>query len=295
MKKSFGVVVLSFLVFLSVNCCNEIKAEDTYCRTKYPVVLVHGLGFRDDAHLVKYWGKIDKHLKKRGARVILAHQQAYASHRDNALLIKKEIEKFLKENPSYKKVNIIAHSKGGIESRYMITKLNMADRVASLTTLATPHRGSSIADIVMGKIKSDRKIIVKLINMMAKLLGDKKPDSYDAGLQLTTEYMKIFNRDVPDMKNVYYQSYAAEIDRNFPNPFWRKLRKVLNKYEGPNDSLVSIKSAVWGDFRGVVKCNGKPLVSHADIIGMHIITGEFCFKADHFFQELVHRLREMGY
>jgi triacylglycerol lipase len=295
MKKSYRVALLSFLIFVSSDCNSEIKAKDTYCRTRYPLVLVHGLGFRDDARLVKYWGKVVKHLKKRGARVILTHQQAYASHRDNAILIKKEIERFLASHPEYKKINIIAHSKGGLESRYMISKLEMADKVASLTTIATPHRGSSIADIVMGRIKSDRKIIVKLVNGVAKLLGDKKPDSYDAGLQLTTGYMKIFNREVPDSKEVYYQSYAAEIDRNYPNPLWRKLWKELKKHEGPNDGLVSRKSAVWGDFQGVVKDNGKTRVSHADIIGMHIVTGVFTFREELFFEGLVHRLKVMGY
>jgi triacylglycerol esterase/lipase EstA (alpha/beta hydrolase family) len=295
MKKPYIILILLSTLFLSIHCSCKVKASDTYCRTRYPVVLVHGLGFRDDALLIKYWGKIPEHLRKRGARVILTHQQAYASHRDNALIIKKEIQKFLRDNPSYKKVNIIAHSKGGIESRYMITKLNMADKVASLTTLATPHRGSSIADIVMGRITSEKKLIVKLVNGIAKLLGDKKPDSYDAGIQLTTGYMKLFNSQVPDMKSVYYQSYAAEIDRTYPNPLWRKLWKVLKKYEGPNDGLVSKTSAAWGDFRGVVKDHGKPRVSHADIIGLHIVTGLFSFKEELFFEELVHRLKDMGY
>jgi triacylglycerol lipase len=295
MKKTYRVIILLFFVLFSINCCTEIKAGDTYCKTRYPVVLVHGLGFRDDARLLKYWGKVPKHLKMKGAKVILARQQAYASHRDNALLIKKEIETFLRDNPAYKKVNIIAHSKGGIESRYMITKLDMAKKVASLTTIATPHRGSSIADIVMGKIKSDRQIIVKLVNGIAKLLGDTQPDSYDAGLELTTGYMRIFNKDVPDIKSVYYQSYAAKIDRHYPNPLWRKLWKTLKKHEGPNDGLVSKKSAVWGDFRGVVKDHGKPRVSHADITGMHIFTGVYSFHEEIFFEKLVHRLKEMGY
>lgn len=295
MKKSYQIFFILFILFLSTGCSSEIKANDAYCKTRYPIVLVHGLGFRDDALLVKYWGPIGKHLQQKGARVILARQQAYASHRNNAILIKKEIEKFLKEHPEYQKVNIIAHSKGGLESRYMITKLNMAHKVASLTTVATPHRGSSIADIVMGKIKSDKKIIVKLINLLAKILGDKKPDSYDAGLQLTTGYMKNFNREVLDMKGVYYQSYAAEIDRYYPNPVWRKLWEVLKKHEGPNDSLVSTKSAVWGDFQGVVKLNGKSQVSHADIVGLHIVTGVYSFKEALFFEKVVHRLKEMGY
>ena len=50
-----------------------------------------------------------------------------------------------------KKIHIIAHSMGGLDSRYMISKLGMADRVLSLTTISTPHHGSPIADITVAR------------------------------------------------------------------------------------------------------------------------------------------------
>ena len=43
------------------------------------------------------------------------------------------------------KVNIIAHSKGGLDSRWAISKLGLAPHVASLTTINTPHRGCVFA------------------------------------------------------------------------------------------------------------------------------------------------------
>ena len=44
------------------------------------------------------------------------------------------------------KVHIIAHSMGGLDARHMIVDLGMADKVASLTTIGTPHRGTILAD-----------------------------------------------------------------------------------------------------------------------------------------------------
>ena len=58
MKKLHITVILLSSIFLSIHCSCKVRAEDTYCNTRYPIVLVHGLGFRDDAPLIKYWGKI---------------------------------------------------------------------------------------------------------------------------------------------------------------------------------------------------------------------------------------------
>src|SRR5207245_6473457 len=43
-------------------------------------------------------------------------------------------------------VNLIAHSMGGLDARYMITHLGMAEHVRSLTTVSTPHRGTYLVD-----------------------------------------------------------------------------------------------------------------------------------------------------
>jgi triacylglycerol lipase len=44
------------------------------------------------------------------------------------------------------RVNVIAHSMGGLDARYAISRLGLDARVASLTTIGTPHRGTPIAD-----------------------------------------------------------------------------------------------------------------------------------------------------
>jgi triacylglycerol lipase len=46
-----------------------------------------------------------------------------------------------------RKVHLIAHSQGGVDSRVLVTDLGYADRVASLTTISTPHRGTAVADV----------------------------------------------------------------------------------------------------------------------------------------------------
>lgn len=58
---------------------------------------------------------------------------------DNAAAIAKVVDTALSEN-NCEKVNIIAHSKGGLDCRYLITSMGYANKVASLTTINTPHR-----------------------------------------------------------------------------------------------------------------------------------------------------------
>lgn len=298
--KKKNILILFSIIFF--NTCMSggsaknipVERDRDYCKTKYPVLLVHGLGFRDDNVIIRYWGKIVDHLKKKGAAVILSRQQAYSSHEDNAKLIQASIMKFFDKHPEYEKVNIIAHSKGGIESRYMISMLGMEGRVASLTTLATPHRGSKVADEIMNKVGSERNSIVKIINALALLAGDPVPDAYDAGQELTTTFMENFNKAVRDKDGVLYQSYTGIIDGEYPNPLWRKLWENHNRLDGPNDGLVSLRSAKWGEFRGIVTHKNRNVVSHADIIGMHQVTGVFDFIEEDFMAEVVHELKVKG-
>ena len=105
-------------------------------------VMLHGIGFRDLRYF-NYWGRIPKELAENGAVVYYGHQQAWGTIEDNAQIIREKILEILSENHC-DKVNIIAHSKGGLDARYLISGLHMENQVASLTTVSTPHRGSEL-------------------------------------------------------------------------------------------------------------------------------------------------------
>lgn len=277
----------------NTGCISNRKNNNDYCSTKYPVILVHGVAFRDETFFIKYWGDIPSILEQSGAKVFTGKQQAYGTIKNNAQQLKERVDEVLKITGSGK-VNIIAHSRGGLESRYMITMLGMENKVASLTTLATPHRGSTIADFII-KLTADKKQLAVVFDFYARVIGDDDPESFNAASELTTVKMESFNNQVKDSKSVYYQSYAAAIDENFFNPLWKAMNDRIAEIEGANDGLVSVKSAKWGKFRGVVNCDGKPLVTHADIFGMHFLSGENCFDAGEFVRNIVHELKESGY
>jgi triacylglycerol lipase len=287
--------IIICLIFLAINGCSTLpnKSDPGYCAVQYPVVLVHGIGFRDKTILGKYWGKTPEALKAHGAHVFSGGQDAYGVIAVNAEFLKKQILAVLAKTGA-KKVNIIAHSRGGIEARYMISRLDMQDSIASLTTISTPHHGSSMADVVMNEIK-DKNILPSVIDFFASILGDSNPASYNAGKELTRSFMKEFNRTVADAPGIYYQSYAGEINDEIGNPMWKMMYGIVKKYEGPNDGLVSLDSAKWGTFKGVMSCDGQARVSHADEVGLHALSGMFCFDAEDFYLNIVHELKMMGY
>ena len=269
------------------------RVENAVCKTRYPVVMVHGIFFRDWQFL-NYWGRIPRTLKKNGAHIYYGGQQSSRSVADSAAELRSEILRILQETGA-PKVNIIAHSKGGLDSRYAISRLGMADYVASLTTINTPHRGCLFVDHVL---KAFPVWMVRFVagryNAIFRKLGDDAPD-FLAGVQdLTASACARFNETVPDSPKVYYQSSMSKMRSVRSAGFPLNLGYLLNKkYEGANDGLVSTASAKWGHFLGLLTA-GKKGISHGDMIDLSHknIKG---FDVAEFYVQILIGLKEKGF
>ena len=101
--------------------------------------MVHGVFFRDFEHL-NYWGRIPEELEKNGAVIYYGNHNSAAAVRDSAKELAARIHQIVNET-GCGKVNVIAHSKGGLDTRATIALTDIAPYVASLTTINTPHRG----------------------------------------------------------------------------------------------------------------------------------------------------------
>lgn len=137
----------------------------------------------------------------------------------------------------------------------MISQLKPAGvKVLSLTTIATPHRGSTFADWMFKRLGPLN--IPKLYKAMEYV-------GFETGAfeQLTQEYMtKSFNPRTPDDPGVRYFSYGATLRPHLTSVF-RKSHHVIEPVEGPNDGLVSVQSSQWGEYKGTLDN-----VSHLDLI-----------------------------
>ena len=271
---------------------NEARVDSQVCKTKYPLVLVHGVGFRDLKY-INYWGRIPKELIRNGATVYYGNQEAWGTVEYNAQDIKEKILDVVRETGA-EKVNIIAHSKGGLDARYMVSKLEMGDYVASLTMISSPHRGCKFVDILCNMPEGLYKVIAKLINKYYRFLGDKNPNFYTASRQFSSYHSKKFNEQVKDVEQVYYQSYATVV-KNMLSDYIVCIPYILVKLtEGENDGLVSINSAKWGEFKGVLRNKRRRGISHGDIIDLRRddYTG---FDVIEKYVEIVSKLKNRGY
>lgn len=269
-----------------------VRAKGRICSTRYPILLVHGVGFRD-FHYFNYWGRIPRELVRNGARVYYGHQEAWGCVEDNAWILREKIYE-IKRETGCGKVNIIAHSKGGLDSRYLISGLHMEEDVATLTTINTPHRGSALVDFLKRLPDGIYRMVCRWIDGYFRHLGDVKPDAYRASYQLSKAYLGEFNEKYPDQEGVYYQSYASLMKSGFSSkllciPYW-----ILKELDAPNDGLVTVESAKWGDFKGTVTNRRLRGISHGDMIDLTREDFEG-FDVKEFYVGIVADLKERGF
>ncbi len=305
----FGMVPIANLVMLGIiyskvryECDISIsryhrnleRYPQQICRTRYPVLLVHGVFFRD-RKLLNYWGRIPAELEANGCTVCYGNQQSAQSVARSAQELSERIKEIC-EQTGCGKVNIIAHSKGGLDSRYAVSQLGSSEYVASLTTINTPHRGCIFAEHLLGK--ADEKFIAgveETYNKAYKVLGDEEPDFLSAVKDLTNSSCEWFNENIPDAEGVLYQSVGSIAPRaqsgRFPlNIFY----PIVKKYDGENDGMVALSSMKWGDSFTVVYPEGERGISHGDIIDLNREDYRG-FDVLEFYVQLVSSLRERGF
>ncbi len=287
-------MVLLFLCPLSARGMGDPES----CATQYPVVLAHGMGASAEIlGIMDYWWGLGEELEDQGANVYVTSVDGMGSTADKAESFRAQFLDILAVSNS-QKANIIGHSHGTVYTRYAISNLGLGDKVASHSSIAGPHHGSAIADVVLGLVPDSLEWLVgdTMDFIYAFLFGDTDPDSLQNAHDLTRDYMvKTFNPHTPNVEGIYYQSWAGKIKTmavNARNWYFLGTWPVLLAHEGANDGLVSVESAKWGVFRGVEDAAWYSAgCDHLNIVGMPfgITPG---FDRDGFYIDLVSELKE---
>jgi triacylglycerol lipase len=131
---------------------------------------------------------------------------------------------------------MIGHSMGGLDARYLVARLGMEGRVLSVTTVGTPHRGTSFADWGWSRFS---RVVVPLLRSVGI--------PYEAFIDLRTDSCRRFNEDVPDVPGVRYFAVAGVCERPWLGPEWLLPSCIVERLEGANDGVVSVASATWGE------------------------------------------------
>ena len=265
--------------------------QPAFIRTRHPVVLMHGFGLL--AFLAKggHLHEEAMHLRLHGIAAFAPNVTPYHVIPQRAAMWKNRIEVILSQTGA-EKVNLIAHSMGGLDARYLISALGMADRVASLNTISTPHRGSSLALMALKQPERLRELVRNAANWVGENVMEVEADFHAALESLTPRAVTNgFNREVPDVDGVYYASWAGSAGKgalNSINPLFRPFNTWLYSREGVNDGIVSVTSATWGDFRGQIEAD------HLQQVGIDVLAGS-SFSSKSFLLNLVTDLAERGF
>jgi len=214
----------------------------------YPIILAHGIcpfdrvifplrllntEQKDRFH---YFRKIRSTLKADGFEVFHSRVSWAGGVSRRAAELRGDLVRVTHQFQRWPRVHIIAHSMGGLDARCMINHFGMDDRVASLTTIGTPHLGSAYAD--RGFRRLERWI------EPARYLG------LDLGgfRDLTRARCRTFNRTWEERERrnrVRYQTIAGVQPIEKTSILLRRSFRIIHREEGENDGLVSLNSAKW--------------------------------------------------
>lgn len=229
----------------------EAFPEPEYIRLKHPVLICHGYGAF--ASLVKpsplY--EIALFMRSHGVLAFAPNIVPYATIETRSREWKALIRQ-LSERYDIPKFNIIAHSMGGLDIRYALAKLDLERYVASFTTVATPHHGTSLAELVLKAPDSIQIKLADLFDWMGERVYPKtKSDAIGSVKQLTRSYVQErFNNEIRDLKSLPYYSFSAAVGKGTSSPVETVIRFQNNHIfdeEGINDGMVSAESAKWGE------------------------------------------------
>ncbi len=258
-------------------------------KTKFPIILVHGIILKDISFF-KAFGRIEKHLRSEGYTVYSSRIDGIGSTETNAAALKEEVLRILEETSS-EKINIIAHSKGGLDSKRMINELGMDDKVASLTTLATPHKGSPIATNILRLPNFILDFIAFWLNFWYRIFGDKHPDALKVCEELQSKG-SIEEETFGFTSKVYCQSYSTTL-KSGRDDFIMGIPLMFYKFfeSTSSDGLVSEESSRFASYKG--KCLNES-VSHTEIVDFMVKKNKR-EKILTFYSSLAKELSDMGF
>lgn len=290
---------------------------------RYPIVLHHGFGGGHDGILAYY--RVAETLRADGHTVFEVEAPPFDSIAVRTSYLQSRVDQALAETGAAQ-VNIIAHSLGGLDARHLISALGYGNRVASLTTISTPHQGTAAADFALGLLPGQ---VDPAVDALARLVGapinhaSEQADVRAALTDLSEARAYAFNRAHPDDVRVHYQSWAGVssalglgVEQDRPDvrhacedkllmrrgsfdrlrPIYQPLSPIVGRHPvspAPNDGLVTVESARWGDFRGCLPAD------HSEEVGRYFGTRgpnlETGFDHLRFYRAVAFELAELGY
>ncbi len=288
----------------------EALGTDLYTETKYPIVLCHGMaGFDSLFGVMDYFHGIESALKSGGAEVYVTHVPAFASTEARGEALLEQVEEILAIS-GHDKVNLIGHSHGGLDVRYVAAV--RPDMVASVTSVGSPHHGAELADYLRANLSEGgfgEGVVSMFANSLGTLLGllsgqTSPQDSVAALESLTSAGMDEFNAKYPaglpsawcgmgqsKVNGIRYYSWSGTgLVTNVVDTSDYPLGLASLVYEEKNDGLVGQCSSHLGE---VIRDDYK--MNHLDEVNQLFgLTALFATSPKSAFRSQANRLKNAG-
>ena len=283
-------------------------AAGDYAKTRYPIVLVHGLFGFDSFLGVDYFYGIPGALSRDGARVFVAQVSAANSTEVRGEQLLAQVKNIMAITGA-SKVNLIGHSHGGPTIRYVAGVAPQL--VASVTSIGGVNKGSRVADILRGVVPAGTlsetllngaaSAFVALINLGSG--GTSLPQTPTNALNsLTTAGSLDFNRRFPQalpsncgsgpelVNGVRYYSWTGTLPlTNIADISDGALSIMSLVISGPNDGLVSACSSRLGKHLGDYRQN------HLDEVNQVVgLSDWFSVDPVTLYRQHANRLKQLG-
>ncbi|GAC1352276.1 MAG: alpha/beta fold hydrolase [Polyangiales bacterium] len=287
----------------------------------YPILLVHGMaGFdKSSGGPAHYFNGVVDDLATHGETSVFAVVLSpYDASEVRARELAHQLDEALRRTGKAK-VNIIGHSQGGLDARLLASPagLGYGDRIASITTIATPHRGSRLADVTLKMIEPFGSftfdgISSAWLKVVQRAFYEISADAHLRAqlVEISEHHMtSVFNPRYTDDPRVAYFSYAGRSnggrglpdcnDGLYPDDPTKvddgavALRLTASFLEGglgkANDGMVTVQSAKWGAFLQCVPADHFSEVGQPNLVAPNPRSGFFHLE---FFRLIVARIRD---
>lgn len=262
--------------------CLDLEPWTNEEHLNYPLILVHGFFGWTSTFGYEYFYEIPEVLKQAGYSVYLAQMDPIQHSQVRSQQLAHFVDRVLRCTCA-QKVNLIGHSQGGIDARFLIGPLGREHQIESITTISSPHLGFQLADEGASQSRLGLAFVEGLTGLLARVLSGSPQTEHD--LQATLRSMSVaerteYNQMWPDPPSVPIYSYAGftgrftrggslcaqgqrtQVNRGdwVESVLWFSYR-LLGGSDRLNDGIVPTASCIWGQFLGCIAAD------HFDQIG----------------------------